>query len=119
MIREFETARFDLVKGDKVRIDDYRFGRNQKGARDVWIESGEKGERFLSRITVQGQPFAVRTEIYASKCYILREKSTGRYWFLDVNDCGFWLHSERFSGAETFSGDESRKIRQWLRSFAH
>lgn len=119
MMRRFETERFDLVKADKVRISNFRFGHNQEGERDVWIESGEKGERFLSRIVVQGNPMAVRTEIYSTKCYILREKTTGRYWFLDVNDCGFWLHSESFSGAETFSGDESVKIQDWLKSLAH
>ena len=119
MNKQFETERFDLVKADKVRIADYRFGRNMRGERDVWIESGEKGERFLSQIIVQGEPMAVREEIYTTKCYILREKATGRYWFLDMNDCGFWLHGESFSGAETFSGDESIRIQNWLRRFAN
>jgi hypothetical protein len=119
MIRQFETERFDLVKADKVRIDNFQFGHNQQGERDVWIESGDKGERFLSQIVVQGETYAVRKEIYTGKCYILREKVTGRYWFLDRNDCGFWLHSERFSGAETFSAEEDQRIQKWLTSFAH
>ncbi len=118
-MKQFETNRFDLVKNHKVRVSHYRFGRNQEGERDVWIESGEKGERFLSQIITQGEPLAVRTEVYATKCYILCEKATGRYWFLDVNDCGFWLHSESFSGAETFFGDEAVMIRKWLAGFAN
>ena len=107
------------MKADKVRIDNYRFGHNQKGERDVWIESGERGERFLSQIIVRDEPLGVREEIYTTKCYILRDKTTGRYWFLDMNDCGFWLHGESFSGAETYFGDEIIRIQNWLRGFAN
>jgi hypothetical protein len=60
----------------------------------------------------------VRKEIYTRKCYILREKTTGRYYFLDLNDCGFWLHNETLFGAETFSSHESVKIEKWLMSDA-
>lgn len=119
MIRQFETERFDLVKTDRVRIADFQFGHNQSGVRDVWIESNDKGERFLSQVVVPDESYAVRKEIYTEKCYILREKATGRYWFLDKNDCGFWLHSEAFSGAETFCGDESVKVQKWLAGFAN
>lgn len=114
MLKQFETDRFDLVKVDKVRIADFRFGHNRQGERDVWIETGAEGERFLSQIIVLGETYAVRKEIYTTRCYILREKATGRYWFLDQNDCGFWLHGEQFSGAETFFGDESISIQNWL-----
>lgn len=114
MLKQFETDRFDLVKGDRVRIANYRFGDNREGERDVWIESGDKGERFLSQILVQGENYAVRKEIYTNRCYILREKATGRYWFLDKNDCGFWLHGEQFSGAQTFFGEASAIIENWL-----
>lgn len=110
----FETERFDLLTDDKVRVDDYRFGHNRHGQRDVWIESSDKGKRFLSQITFEGETYAVRKEIYTKQCYILREKSTGRYYFLDLNDCGFWLHSDSFSGAKTFCGDESVRIQKWL-----
>jgi hypothetical protein len=41
-------------------------------------------------------------------------EETGRFHFLDRNDCGFWLHNESFSGARTFDGDESVKIQKWL-----
>jgi len=119
MLKEFETERFDLIKADKVRIADYQFGHNRQGERDVWIEVSDKGERFLSQIIVEGETYPVRKEIYASKCYILRDKATGRYSFLDMNDCGFWLHSDTFFGAETFSGDEPRRIRKWLTSIAN
>ena len=116
---QFETERFDLLKDDRVRVADCRFGHNGRGSRDVWIESSDKGKRFLSQITFQGETYAVRKEIYTKQCYILREKSTGRYYFLDLNDCGFWLHSDTFSGAETFFGDESVKIQKWLTGLAN
>ncbi|MCI0489415.1 MAG: hypothetical protein L0229_22710 [Blastocatellia bacterium] len=114
MLKRFETERYDLVKADKVRVANFRFGRNRQGERDVWIETSDKGERFLSQIIVPGETYSVRKEIYTKKCYILREKATGRYWFLDMNDCGFWLQNETLSGAETFSGDEAVKIQKWL-----
>ncbi len=114
MQKQFETERFDFVSADKVRVADYRFGRNRHGERDVWIETSGKGERFLSRIIVQGETYQVRYDVYTNRCYILREKATGRYWFLDSNDCGFWLQNETFAGAETFSGDEAAKIQKWV-----
>jgi hypothetical protein len=114
MFKQFETNRFDLLNADKVRIANYHFGHNREGEREVWIETAAQGERFLSQILVEGETYAVRKEIYTEKCYILREKATGRYWFLDQNDCGFWLHGERFSGAATYSGDEATIIQDWL-----
>ncbi|MEW6732910.1 MAG: hypothetical protein AB1489_16410 [Acidobacteriota bacterium] len=48
------------------------------------------------------------------KCYILQEKTTSRYYFLDMNDTGVWLLSDSFSGAETFCFDERTKILKWL-----
>ena len=113
-LNRFETERFDLLKEARVCVAGFRFGHNREGRRDVWIESSDKGERFLSQITFQGETFAVRKEIYTKQCYILREKLTGRYYFLDLNDCGFWLHNENFFGAETFCGDESVRIQKWL-----
>src|ERR1044071_5230697 len=116
---QFDTERFDILTEDRVCVADYRFGHNRQGQRDVWIESSDKGKRFLSQITSEGEASAVRKEIYTKQCYILREKTTGRYYFLDLNDCGFWLHSDRFSGAETFFGDESVRIHRWLASNAN
>ena len=114
MHKQFEVNRFDLVTTDRVRVPNYRFGHNYQGARDVWIETSDKGERFLSQVIVEGETFAVRKEIYSSRCYILREKASGHYWFLDRNDCGFWLHEAHFAGAETFLGDESAAVQNWL-----
>ena len=110
----FETERFNLLKDDSVCVADFRFGHNKQGKRDVWIDRGEKGERFLSQITFEGQALAVRKEIYTGRCYILSEKTSGNYFFLDLNECGFWLHSAAFAGAETFFGDESLRIQEWL-----
>jgi hypothetical protein len=117
--RHFETERFDLLAEDSVNIADYRVGDNRQCQRKVWIERSDKGKRFLSQITSEGNTCAVRKEIYTEQCYILREKATGRYYFLDLNDCGFWLHSENFSGAETFFGDESVKVQKWLDGTSH
>jgi hypothetical protein len=114
MMNHFETDRFDYLKADRVRVADHRFGHNKHGQRDVWIERSDLGERFLSQIIFEQETYAVRKEIYTRKCYILREKISGRYYFLDLNDCGFWLHSDTFSGAETFFGDESLRIQSWL-----
>jgi len=110
----FETERFDLLTEDRVCVADYSFGHNRQGRREVWIETSDKGKRFLSQITFEGESCAVRKEIYTGQCYILREKTSGRYYFLDLNDCGFWLHSDTFYGAQAFSGDESVKIQKWL-----
>jgi hypothetical protein len=68
----------------------------------------------LSQITSEGETYSLRKEIYTRDCYFLREKQTGRYYFLDRNDCGFWLHGAAFSGAETFFGDEAVRIQKWL-----
>jgi hypothetical protein len=113
-IKPFETERFDLIRTDRVRITDHRFGHNKQAEMDVWIDKSESGERFLSQIIVEGKTYLVRKEVYTTECYILREKATGRYYFLDKNDCGFWLHTEAFFGARNFSGDESVRIEKWI-----
>lgn len=111
---EFETERFDLLREDRVCVTNFRFGKDRKAQRDVWIESSDKGKRFLSQITSEGETYNLRKGIYTKECYFLREKATGRFYFLDRNDCGFWLRGTDFSGAETFFGDESVKIQKWL-----
>jgi hypothetical protein len=114
MTIQFETEQFEFVNSAKIHITNHQFGHNRQGEMDVWIERGAKGERFLSQLQVQGELYAIRKEIYSKKCYILCEKSTGIYWFLDKNDCGFWLQTASFNGAKTFRGDESTKIDEWL-----
>ena len=44
-------------------------------------------------------------------CYILREKATCRYWFLDLNDCGFRLHPDMESKPHNFDMKFDRLIR--------
>jgi hypothetical protein len=117
MQKQFDTGRYDLVDADAVRVLDYQFGRNKQGEREVWIERDDKGERFTSRLIVLGVPYPVRHEIYTGKCYILRERGTGRYWFLDRNDCGFWLQNDSLQGVITFTGDEPERIQEWIRDF--
>lgn len=114
MTEPFEPARFDLIASDEAHITNYQFGHNQRGELHVSIESSDRGKRFSSQIIIQGQPGPVRKEIYVTNCYILREKATGRYWFLDRNSAGFWLHNDSFFGARKFAGDESTKIQGWL-----
>jgi hypothetical protein len=119
MARPFETHLYELVKADGVRIPNHRFGWNRQGQLDVWIERCEKGERFMSQIVESGATYAVRIQVYTQKCYILRENATGVYRFLDKNDCGFWLHTGAFSGAETFFDDDAVPLQNWLNSFAN
>ncbi len=111
---KFATDRFDLLHEDRICVTDFRFGHNRQAQRDVWIESSDKGKRFLSQITSEGEKYNLRKGIYTKDCYFLREKTTGRFYFLDRNDCGFWVRGSGFSGAETFSGDASVKIQKWL-----
>src|SRR5205085_2197220 len=114
MEANFETDRFDLVNADRVQIPDYRFGHNERGKLNVWIESDDKGKRFLHQVVVPDNKFVLHTGVYTKKCYILREKSSGAYFFLDINDYGIWLFNDGFCGSENFSVGESLKIQQWL-----
>src|SRR5207237_334808 len=114
MSKQFETERFDLVKTDRVQIADYRFGNNERGKLDVWIESSDKGKTFLSQVLGAGNKYTKQTGVSTKECYILREKAIDNYSFLDMNDCGIWLFNDAFCGAETFHIDETKKIQEWL-----
>lgn len=52
MLKQFETERFDLVNADRVHIANHRFGHDRQGELDVWIESNDRGERFLSQLVL-------------------------------------------------------------------
>ncbi len=114
MYKQFEIERFDIVKTDRVQIPNYKFGHNNGGTLDVWIDSGNKGKRFLRQVTVLGNTYPMLTGVYTKECYILCEKLTRNYYFLDINECGIWLFNHTFSGSENFSIDESIKIHRWL-----
>jgi hypothetical protein len=114
MSKNFETERFDFVKAERVQVAEYRFGHNELGTLDVWIESNDKSKRFLRQISVKGKAYNLHTGVYTKNCYILQEKATGRYFFLDMNDTGIWLFNSSFFGAETFNMTESIKIQKWL-----
>lgn len=116
MYKEFETQRFDIIKSDRVEIQDYHFGHNKSGKLDVWIDSSDKGKRFLSQITEDTGIGTISRGVYTKNCYILREKATGNFYFLDINDNGIWLFDHSFSGAENFDASESVKIQSWLNS---
>ena len=112
--QQFDQDAYERVAAERVHIADHQLGHNQMAGLDVWIESGVEGTRFLSQLTVAGSPYAVRREAYTKECFILRERRTGRYWFLDENACGFWLQNESFFGARTYTGEEALSIRNWL-----
>ncbi len=114
MSKQFATERFELVKADRVQIANHKFGHNEHGKLDVWIEDNDEGTRFLRQITIRGNTYPMLTGVYTKKCYILCEKATGHYYFLDMNDRGIWLFNENFFGSENFSMEESAKIQQWL-----
>jgi hypothetical protein len=114
MYKEFETKRFAIMKSDRVEIKDYRFGHNKTGKLDVWIDSSDKGKRFLRQITEGKDIGAISTGVYTKNCYILCEKTTGHFYFLDINDSGIWLFNHAFLGAENFEVSESVKIQEWL-----
>jgi hypothetical protein len=116
MSKQFEMERFAPVKTDRVQVSDYRFGHNEKGKLDVWIESSDNGKRFLWQVVAPGDTCILHTGIYTKNCYILSEKETGRYYFLDINDYGIWLFNENFFGSENYGIDESIKIQNWLAS---
>jgi hypothetical protein len=116
MEKQFETERFDLVKSDRVQIADYRFGHNELGRLDVWIESNDMGKRFLWQIVGQKDALILHTGVYTKSCFILSEKATGLYYFLDINDFGIWLFNHNFFGSENYNIDESIKIQNWLAS---
>ena len=112
--QQFEQDAYEVVAAERVHIADYKLGHNQMAGLDVWIERGVEGTRFLSQVTVAGSPCAVRRETFTRECFILRDRRSGRYWFLDENACGFWLQNESFFGARTYTGEEALSIRSWL-----
>lgn len=114
MNKQFEMERFNHIKATRVQIADYRFGHNQCGELNVWIESGDNSERFMWQVVVAGDSYLVNTGISTKHCHILLEKLTGRYFFLDINDSGIWLFNESFFGAETFHITETARIQKWL-----
>jgi hypothetical protein len=114
MYSDFQTERFEHIKADSVQIDNFKGGYHNEGRLDVWIESTSVGKRFLSQLTTQGSKSPARTGVYTKHCYILREKSSGSYFFLDINDNGIWLFNDRFFGSENYRVDESARLQQWL-----
>lgn len=114
MLNHFETAEYEFINAERVHIVNHHFGHNREGEMEVWIESGANGKSFMSQLTVRGEVLAVRQEVYTKQCYILRSRTTGRYWFLDQNACGFWLQNESFFGAQTFSAAAAVTIQEWL-----
>lgn len=114
MTSSFETARFNLVKADKVKIGDHRLNNNSLSELNVWIESDGKGKRFMWQITAEGDKYPLCTGVYTRKCYILCEKASNKYFFLDMNDYGIWLFNQHFFGSENFAITEASKIDKWL-----
>ena len=114
MRKEFDEERFDLVDGDRVHIADLRFGHGRHGDLDVWTVRGESGVAFVRQITVGGTAGPTSQGVYALECVIMREKATGRFFFLERDDRGFTLQTHEFFGAEAFLGAEAAKVETWL-----
>lgn len=115
MEKEFPIERFDVMKTDKVQIADFRYGHSEIGKLDVWIERTDKGTRFLRQVIVDKEDMGgIFPGVYTKHCYILREKETGHYHFLDMNDSGIWLFNASFSGSENFTISELSKIEKWI-----
>lgn len=114
MSRAFPTLRFELIDTDRVHIASYRFGRGWRGELDVWVEPGAAGNRFSRQITAGGETNAARHGVYAKACYFLRERATGRYYFLEEDGRGFFLYGDDFFGAQAFLGYEARTVAGWL-----
>ena len=114
MLREFDMERFDLVHADSVHVPDHAFGHNKRGVLDVWTTQGVTGTAFVRQTTVNGVGGPLRQGVYGAACYFLRDKATERYFFLEHDVRGFYLHSEDFFGARTYFGAESAKVDAWL-----
>ncbi len=114
MANQWVTQGYDLMTTDHVRVVNHRYGQDKQRETEVWIERSERGQRFMTQLFVAGEPYAVGEQIYVRECYIVRDKVSGKYGFLDRNDCGYWLHTATFVGAQTFSGPEAVKVQQWL-----
>jgi hypothetical protein len=90
------------------------FEHERRGALDVCIESSALGTRFSRQVTIEGRMNPKRYGVYTEGCYFLRERSTGRFFFLEQDAHGFHLYSDRFLGADALFSDEAMRIRQWL-----
>jgi hypothetical protein len=114
MRKEFDSEQYDLVDADSVHVSDYAFGHKERGALDVWTTTGETGTAFVRQTTLDGSSGPLRQGVYGAECYFLRDKTTERYFFLERDIRGFYLHSEDFFGARTYFGDEAAKVDAWL-----
>ena len=114
MEKEFDAQRFDLLDASSVHLPDHPFGHNRRGELDVWTTSGGTGAAFVRRMTVDGVAGPMRQGVFGTACYFLREKATERYFFLERDTRGFYLHSEDFFGARTYFGAEAAKVDAWL-----
>ena len=114
MHEKFDRERFDISSGDRVRVDDVAFGHEEHGTLYVDIERTSLGKRFVRQITSRGNTSAKRYGVYADACYFLRERSSGRYFFLEKDARGFYLYGDRFLEAQSYLHDEAGLVAAWL-----
>lgn len=114
MREEFRPERFVLLPEDRVHIPEEVMPWGQRGSTDVWVVRDGKGARFVRQSIVDGFLRPVSEGLYAEECFLLRERGTGRYFFLERITRTFCLQDDSFSGAATFSGDEALRITRWL-----
>jgi hypothetical protein len=95
-------------------LPSYTYGHNRRGELDVWTTRGETGTAFVRQMTIDGVAGPLRQSPYGTACFFLMEKTTGRYFFLEKDARGFYLHSEDFFGAKTYFRAEAVKVEAWL-----
>ena len=114
MIREFDTNRFDLLDTPRVHITGHRYGHDDGGDLDVWTVKEDAGTAFVRQITVHGEVSPRTQGVYSLACFFLREKHSGRDFFLEKSARGFSLASDEFFGAESYLGAEAERVDAWL-----
>lgn len=114
MRKEFDALQFELMDVAVVHVPDHAFGHNQRGALDVWTTKGEGGTAFVRQTTVGGVAGPLRQGVNGAACYFLRDRASERYFFLERDSRGYYLHGEDFFGARTFFGAEAAKVDAWL-----
>ena len=114
MRKEFDAERFDLVDADSVHLPVRAARHDGGGELDVWTTKSPAGTAFVRRSKVDGLAGPLRQGVYGTACYFLLEKATERFFFLERDARGFYLHDDEFFGVRTYFGAEAAKVDAWL-----
>ena len=69
---------------------------------------------FVRQMTIERAAGPLRQGVYGMACFFLQERSTGRFFFLERDARGFYLHDEDFFGASTYLRAEVEPVEAWL-----